>query len=107
MIALVQTAMSGGAKDFPLEFANPIVSFGNVSGAIAQSAREFEKDGKKAPMPAEVAKTVIDAVEKQSSPGKLWLGRNSFLFHYIIPILPVWVADKIFSDLMNVKLVRT
>jgi hypothetical protein len=99
--------MSDGAKDFSLGFDDTVEPFGNASAAISKSAEDFEKDSRKAPRPTEIAKAVINAVEKRHSPGKLWLGKNSFLFQHIIPYLPTWVTDKIFAGLMNLDLVRS
>ena len=104
-VALVQTAMSTGTKDFPLELESASGEQYDASKAIAQAGREFAESGKKAPLPAEVAIQIINAVEKSSSPGKLWLGRQSYVFRYLLPYVPTFVADMILSKLMRVDLV--
>lgn len=98
--------MSEGVKDFSLDFNDTVEPFGNASAAIAKSAQDFEKDSRKAPQPVEIAKTVIRAIEKTHSPEKLWLGKNSFVFHYLVPYLPTFMTDKLFAGLMNMDLVR-
>jgi hypothetical protein len=95
--------MTAGIKGFDLALpdAEP---FANASRALEKSGRDFAQETAKAPRPDQVAKAVVDAVEKRRSPPKLWLGRNNFLFHWIVPYLPVSVADSLFSKQMNVAL---
>ena len=51
-----------------------------------------------------VARSLIDAVEQRHSPRKMYLGQNSFLFRWIVPYLPIWMGDALFSKLMNVSI---
>lgn len=104
--ALVQTAMSTGAKDFPLTFADVDHSSYDARGAMRQAGQEFAESGKSAPSPLSVAREIIEAVEKRKSPGKLYLGKDSYVFRYLLPYLPIWAADALLSKIMRVDLVK-
>lgn len=98
--------MSTGAKDFPLTFGDTDHHAYDARGAIEQAAKEFEESGKSAPSPVSVARDIINAVEKKHSPGKLYLGKNSFIFRHVLPHLPVSAADALLSKIMRVDLVK-
>lgn len=98
--------MSSGAKDFPLAFADVDYSSYDARGAMTQAGKEFEESGKSAPSPVSVARDVINAVEKKTSPGKIYLGKNSFIFRHVLPHLPTSAADALLSKIMRVDLVK-
>lgn len=98
--------MSTGIKDFPLTFVSVDHSSYDARGAIEQAGKEFHESGKSAPSPASVAGDIINAVEKKHSPGKLYLGKNSFIFRHVLPHLPVSAADALLSKIMRVDLVK-
>ena len=75
-----------------------------ADAAITKSTKDFTKSGHSAPTPAMVARSLIDAVEQRHPPRKMYLGQNSFLFRWIVPYLPVWMGDALFSKLMNVSI---
>lgn len=104
--ALVQTAMSTGAKDFPLTFSDVDYTAYDARRAMEQAGKEFEESGSSAPSPELVARDIINAVEKKHSPGKLYLGKNSFIFRHVLPHLPVAAADALLSKIMRVDLVK-
>lgn len=104
--ALVKTAMSDGSKDFNLVFDTPDDGLYDASAAMKQAAAEFEESGKTAPLPKDIARDIINAVEKQKSPGKLWLGKQSYVFKHLLPYLPVSSADGLLSKIMRVDLVK-
>lgn len=98
--------MSTGAKDFPLAFGDIDHSLYDARGAMKQAGQEFEESGKSAPSPVSVAREIINAVEKKHSPGKLYLGKNSFIFRHVLPHLPTAAADALLSKIMRVDLVK-
>ena len=99
--------MSTGAKDFPLEFPVSEGERYEATAAIDQAGKEFAESGRKAPYAAEIAKQVIDSVELAHSPGKLWLGRQSYIFKWVMPYLPISIADKLTSKIMRVDMAKT
>lgn len=106
VLALVKTAMSTGTKDFPLLSEHVDENDYDASQAIKQAGIEFEQSGKTAPAPSEIAKTIIDAAESVKSPGKLYLGKQSYIFRYVLPYLPIWAADALLCKIMRVDLVK-
>lgn len=99
--------MSTGAKDFPLTCGPVDHHLYDARRAIEQAGKEFEESGLSAPSPQAVARDVINAVEKKVSPGKLYLGKNSFIFRHILPHLPVAAADALLVKIMRVDLLNT
>lgn len=104
-LALVRTAMSTGAKDFHLTFDDLDSSY-DARDAIAAAGSDFAKSGKTAPSAADVARDIINAVEKKRSPGKLYLGKDNFIFRFVLPYLPIFVKDILLSKIMRVDLVK-
>jgi hypothetical protein len=98
--------MSTGAKDFPLTFGEVDHSSYDARNAMKQAGQEFAESGKSAPSPASVAREIINAVERKNSPGKLYLGMNSFIFRHVLPHLPISAADALLSKIMRVDLVK-
>ena len=105
---LVKTAMSAHAKDFDLEYApnSPRRStlFTRYPAIIDTVAREFRAETDKAPTAEETAVEIVKAIEKSSSPRKIWLGRNWGLFKYLFPYLPTKAADALWSKVMRTDL---
>ena len=105
-IALVRTAMTAGTKEFPLSHTDGTGDEYNGAEARRQAGIEFEESSRSAPTAKQVAKQIIDAAEKPKSPGKIYLGKNSFLFRFVVPYLPTVISDALFSKIMRMDLVR-
>ena len=105
---LVKTAMTAQTKDFDLEFApnSPRRStlFTKYPAIIDTVSREFRAETEKAPTAEEIAVEIVKAIEKSSSPRKIWLGRNWGLFKYVFPYLPTKAADALWSKVMRMDL---
>jgi len=100
--------MSAQTKDFDLEFDqdSPRRSalFANFPAISDTVRREFKQATMKAPTAQETAVKIVEAVEKASSPRKIWLGQSNFLFKWIIPYLPVSAVDGLWAKVMRMDL---
>lgn len=100
--------MTAQVKDFTLEFdlSSPRRSnlFTKYPAIIDTVAREFRAETEKAPTADEIAESIVKAIEKSTSPRKIYLGRNWGLFKYVFPYLPTKTADALWSKVMRMDL---
>ena len=100
--------MTAQTKDFDLEYApdSPRRStlFTKYPAIIDTVSREFRAETAKAPSADEIARDIVAAIEKSTSPRKIWLGRNWGLFKYLFPYVPTKVADGLWSKVMRMDM---
>lgn len=100
--------MTAQVKDFELAYPSGSSRrsdlFPKYPAIIDTVGREFKESTTKAPTADQVAKQIVAAVEQKSSPRKIWLGQNSFVFQYLVPYLPVWAADALWSKIMRMDM---
>jgi hypothetical protein len=100
--------MTAQTKDFDLEYgpSSPRRStlFTKYPAIIDTVSREFRAETAKAPSAEEIAESIVKAIEKSTSPRKIWLGRNWGLFKYVTPYLPTQMADGLWSKVMRMDM---
>lgn len=52
------------------------------------------------------ARTVVDQVTREDPPALLLAGKDSWLFRFLVPFLPVWVADLLLFKRFGCHFVR-
>jgi hypothetical protein len=101
--------MSAGGKDFDLEYSTLPPGpdyYSNWSRIQSTVAEAFNKDTATAPDALETARGIIAAVEKDKSPPKIWLGAKPMVFRFVLPYLPVAIADVIWAKVMRTDLIN-
>jgi hypothetical protein len=100
--------MTAQTKDFELSYPSDSprgsTLFTPYPSIISTVAREFQEQTSKAPTADEVARDIVSSIERTQSPRKVWLGYNAFLFKWVVPYLPVKVADGMWSKAMRMDL---
>lgn len=98
--------MQTGLKAFGISNANSQTGlYGNFTEVEDAFKLEFKKMCANAPSVQSVAHALGHSIE--NPPRKIWLGERSWLFRWIIPMLPIFILDKALSQAQHVELVRT
>jgi hypothetical protein len=113
VVGLVKSAMSAQEKQYDLSFSSSSSTpspdptyYPNWIDVGTAIATYLKGEIKIAPTAAQTAKAIVDAVEKDKSPGKMWLGQHAFEFRYIFPYLPVWLADVFWGKIMKMDMAQ-
>jgi hypothetical protein len=103
--------MTAQIKDFELAYPSDSsrrsTLFPNYPAIIDTVGREFKETTTKAPTADQVAKQIVAAIEQSTSPRKIWLGHNWWLFKYLVPYLPTKAADALWSKVMRTDMMSS
>lgn len=110
-LGATRSAMTSNAKPFDTRRSDPAA---NGAAHLPYWSEIYKKAEitfaeqvySKAELPANVARSIGDAVTAKSPPQDLWAGMGSSIFRYIWPMLPVYVRGKLWASMTAVDMVR-
>ena len=104
----MKTAMSAQTKEFNLQYppnsprrSELFIKYPAIADTVT---REVKESSLKAPTADQVAVDIVKAVERRKSPRKIWLGADRVLFKWVVPYLPVWAADAVWSKALSMDM---
>jgi hypothetical protein len=91
---------------FPQDSPRRSAFFTKYPAIVDTITREFKAETAKAPTPDQIAVQIVKAIERSTSPRKIWLGHHWVFFKWVVPYLPVWAADTLWSKVMRLDMMK-